>query len=144
MELPESLVEEELDRQMNNFAFQLQNSGMSIEQYAKMMGGDLNTMRKAFRPAAEKQARAEVTLRAIIEAEHLEVSEEEVEAEYQNLADAYHMELERVKALAGVDSPASGSPGPQGGQVDCGVCRCGAAQSGRSVQDRGIIFHFPG
>jgi len=104
MELPESLVEEELDRQMNNFAFQLQNSGMSIEQYAKMMGGDLNTMRKAFRPAAEKQARAEVTLRAIIEAEHLEVSEEEVEAEYQNLADAYHMELERVKALAGVDS----------------------------------------
>lgn len=104
MELPEALVEEELDRQMNNFAFQLQNSGMSIEQYAKMMGGDLNTMRKAFRPAAEKQARAEVTLRAIIEAEHLEVSEEEVEAEYQNLADTYHMELERVKALAGVDS----------------------------------------
>lgn len=104
MELPEALVEEELDRQMNNFAFQLQNSGMSIEQYAKMMGGDLNTMRKAFRPAAEKQARAEVTLRAIIETEHLEVSEEEVEAEYQNLADTYHMELERVKALAGVDS----------------------------------------
>lgn len=103
MELPEALVEEELDRQMNNFAFQLQNSGMSIEQYAKMMGGDLNTMRKAFRPAAEKQARAEVTLRTIIEAEHLEVSEEEVEAEYQNLADTYHMELERVKALAGVD-----------------------------------------
>ncbi len=39
MEMPESLVEEELDRQMNNFAYQLQRSGMSMEQYAKMMGG---------------------------------------------------------------------------------------------------------
>ena len=38
MEMPESLVEEELDRQMNNFAYQLQRSGMSMEQYAKMMG----------------------------------------------------------------------------------------------------------
>ena len=66
MEMPESLVEEELDRQMNNFAYQLQRSGMSMEQYAKMMGGDKGTMRKAFRPAAEKQAKVEATLLAII------------------------------------------------------------------------------
>lgn len=104
MEMPESLVEEELDRQMNNFAYQLQRSGMSMEQYAKMMGGDMGTMRKAFRPAAEKQAKVDVTLQAIIKAEGLEVSDEEVEAEYQSLADTYQMELEKVKALAGADS----------------------------------------
>ena len=104
MEMPESLVEEELDRQMNNFAYQLQRSGMSMEQYAKMMGGDMGTMRKAFRPAAEKQAKVDVTLQAIVKAEGLEVSDEEVEAEYQSLADTYQMELEKVKALAGADS----------------------------------------
>ncbi len=104
MEMPESLVEEELDRQMNNFAYQLQRSGMSMEQYAKMMGGDMGTMRKAFRPAAEKQAKVDVTLQAIIKAEGLDVSDEEVEAEYQSLADTYQMELEKVKALAGADS----------------------------------------
>ena len=104
MEMPESLVEEELYRQMNNFAYQLQRSGMSMEQYAKMMGGDMGTMRKAFRPAAEKQAKVDVTLQAIVKAEGLEVSDEEVEAEYQSLADTYQMELEKVKALAGADS----------------------------------------
>ena len=104
MEMPESLVEEDLDRQMNNFAYQLQRSGMSMEQYAKMMGGDMGTMRKAFRPAAEKQAKVDVTLQAIVKAEGLEVSDEEVEAEYQSLADTYQMELEKVKALAGADS----------------------------------------
>ena len=64
----------------------------------------MGTMRKAFRPAAEKQAKVDVTLQAIVKAEGLEVSDEEVEAEYQSLADTYQMELEKVKALAGADS----------------------------------------
>lgn len=104
VELPEALIEEELDRQMNNFAYQLQNSGMSVEQYAKMMGGDLSGMRKAMRPGAEKQARAEVTLEKIKEAESLEVSDEEVEAEYQKLAETYEMELEKVKSMVSVQT----------------------------------------
>lgn len=103
MEMPDSLIEEELDRQMNNFAYQLQNSGMTMEQYAKMMGGDLSTMRRALRPAAEKQARVDVTLGAVIRAENLEVSDEEVEAEYRSLADTYQMELEKVKGLASAE-----------------------------------------
>ena len=98
MDMPESLIEEELDRQMNNFAYQLQASGMSMEQYAKMMGGDLSSMRRALRPAAEKQAKVDVVLGEIIKAENLEVSDEEVEAEYKTLADTYKMELEQVKA----------------------------------------------
>ena len=103
-DIPEALVEEELDRQMNNFAYQLQSSGMTMEQYAKMMGGDLSTMRKALRPSAEKQAKVDVTLGEIVKVENLEVTDEEVEAEYQSLADTYHMELEKVRGLVEAES----------------------------------------
>ncbi len=99
VDMPEAMIAEELDRQMNNFAFQLQNSGISMEQYAKMMGGDINTMRNALRPAAEKQAKINVTLDQIVKDEKLTVTAEEVEAELQALADAYKMELEKVKSF---------------------------------------------
>lgn len=104
VELPQAMIEEELDRQMNNFAFQLQNSGISMEQYAKMMGGDINTMRKALRPAAEKQAKINVTLDQIVKDEKLTVSAEEVESEMQALADAYKMELDKVKTFVTTES----------------------------------------
>ena len=99
VEMPKALVEAELDSQMERFAYQLQMSGYSVEQYAKMMGGDLNTMRNAFRPAAEKQAKINVTLAAIVEAEGITVSAEDVEAEYENLAKQYELEIEKIKGM---------------------------------------------
>ncbi len=99
VEMPKALVEMELDSQMERFSYQLQMSGYSVEQYAKMMGGDLNTMRNAFRPAAEKQALANVTLAKIVEVEGLAATEEEIAAEYEALAKQYEMELDRIKAM---------------------------------------------
>ncbi len=99
VDMPKALVEAELDSQMERFAYQLQMSGMSVEQYAQMMGGDLNTMRNAFRPAAEKQAKANVTLTKIIETEELTVSEDEINTEYQDLANQYSLELDKVKSM---------------------------------------------
>ena len=99
VDMPNALIEAELDNQMERFGYQLQMSGYSMEQYAKMMGGDLNTMRNAFRPAAEKQAKANVTLEKIIEVENITVSEEEVEAEYAAVAAQYSLEVEKVKSM---------------------------------------------
>ena len=99
VEMPKALVEAELDNQMERFAYQLQMSGYSVEQYAKMMGGDMNTMRNAFRPAAEKQAKINLTLNAIVEAEGLTVSEEEIAAEIENLAKQYELDVEKVKSM---------------------------------------------
>ena len=99
VDMPAALIEAELDSQMERFAYQLQMSGYSVEQYAKMMGGDLNTMRNAFRPAAEKQAKINVVLAKIIEVEAIAVTEEEVEAEFAALAAQYELELDRVKAM---------------------------------------------
>ena len=99
VDMPKALVEAELDNQMERFAYQLQMSGYSVEQYAKMMGGDMNTMRNAFRPAAEKQAKINVTLNAIVEAEGLTVSEDEITAEYENLAKQYELDVEKIKSM---------------------------------------------
>ena len=99
VDMPNALIEAELDNQMERFGYQLQMSGYSMEQYAKMMGGDLNTMRNAFRPAAEKQAKANVTLTKIIETENIQVSEEDMAAEYEALAAQYSLELDKIKGM---------------------------------------------
>ena len=103
VDMPNALIEKELDVQMERFGYQLQMSGYSMEQYAKMMGGDLKTMREAFRPAAEKQAKISVTLEKIAEVENLTVSDEEIEEEFQSMAKQYEMEAAKIKEMVPVD-----------------------------------------
>ena len=103
VDMPNALIEKELDVQMERFGYQLQMSGYSMEQYAKMMGGDLKTMREAFRPAAEKQAKISVTLEKIAEVENLTVSDEEIEEEFQSMAKQYEMETAKIKEMVPVD-----------------------------------------
>ena len=99
VDMPKALVEQELDTQMERFAYQLQMSGYSMEQYAKMMGGDVSTMRNAFRPAAEKQAKISVTLEKIVEVEGITVTDEEIEEEFKALAEQYQLEVDKVKEM---------------------------------------------
>ena len=99
VDMPKALVEAELDTQMERFAYQLQMSGYSMDQYAKMMGGDMTTMRNAFRPQAEKQAKLSVTLEKIVEVEGLAVTEEEIEAECETLAKQYELEVAKIKEM---------------------------------------------
>ena len=103
VDMPAALIEAELDEQMNRFAYQLQMSGYSMEQYAQMMGGDVNTMRNAFRPSAEKQAKTNVTLAKIVEVEGITVTEEDMAAEYEALAKQYELDVEKVKDMVPAD-----------------------------------------
>ena len=103
VDMPAALIEAELDNQMERFGYQLQMSGYSMEQYAKIMGGDLSTMRNAFRPAAEKQAKTNVTLAKIVEAEGITVSDEDMEAEYKAMAEQYSLEIEKIKGMVPAD-----------------------------------------
>ena len=99
VEVPNALVDLELDNQMNDFAYRLQMSGMSVEQYAQMMGGDLNTMRQAFKPMAEKQALSKLVITKVAEVEGITVSDEELEAEFAEMAKAYELEIEKIKEM---------------------------------------------
>ena len=103
-EIPACMIDEQVDKHMDQFAYQLQMSGMTMEDYAKMMGGDLSSLRASMRPMAETTVRSNVLLSAIVEAEKIEVSDEELEAEYNRAAEQYQMEVEKVKAAISAES----------------------------------------
>ena len=103
-EIPACMIEEQLDKHVEQFAYQLQMSGMSVEDYAKMVGGDMNGMRASMRPMAETTVRSNVLLSAIIEAENITVSDEEVEEEFAKVAEQYQMEVEQVKAALNAEN----------------------------------------
>lgn len=104
VEIPDSMVEEELEREMERMDYELRAQGASIEAYASMMGGNLDAIKNSLRPGALGTVKTNVLLDAVIAAEHIEVSDEECEPEYQKLADSYQMELDRVKNLLPADS----------------------------------------
>ena len=108
VDMPKALIESELDSQLERFAYQLQMSGYSMEQYAQMMGGDMNTLRNAFRPQAEKQAKISVTLDKIVEVEGITVTEEDIAAEIESMAKQYEMDAAKVKELVPVEELTAG------------------------------------
>ena len=96
-EIPDSMIEEQLDRQMDQFGYQLQMQGMKLEDYAKMVGGDLSGLRKSMRPMAETTVRSNILLSEIVNTENIEVSDDEVEEELKKMAEQYQMEVEKVR-----------------------------------------------
>lgn len=96
--IPACMIDEQVDHQIEQFAYQLQSQGMKMEDYVKMVGGDLSSLRASMRPMAEQTVRSDILLSKIAHAENLEVTDEEVEEELKKLAEQYQMELDKVKA----------------------------------------------
>ena len=103
-EIPACMIDEQVDKHLEQFAYQLQMSGMTMEDYAKMVGGDVSGLRASMRPMAETTVRSNVLLSAIVEAEKIEVSDEELEEEFAKVAEQYQMEVEQVKAALNPES----------------------------------------
>ncbi|MBQ4565382.1 MAG: trigger factor [Oscillospiraceae bacterium] len=102
-EIPASMIDDELDRQLERMDYELRAQGASLEAYAQMMGGDLNAIKNTLRPGAEKSVKTNLMLEAVAKAENIEITEEECEEEYQKLAESYRMDVENVKELLSVD-----------------------------------------
>lgn len=99
VEIPDSMVEEELERELERMDYELRAQGASLEAYAKMMGGDIERIKNSLRPGALAAVKTNVMLDAVVEAEKIEVTDEECEEEYHKLADSYQMDIEKVKEL---------------------------------------------
>ncbi len=103
-EIPETMIDVQVDRMMDDFANRISAQGMDFNQYLQMMGMNADMMRISARPNAEKQVKVDLALAAVAEAEKIEVTDEEVEAEIARLAEQYKLEVEQVKqAVAGAD-----------------------------------------
>ena len=97
-EIPEAVVEREIQFQINRFAQQLQMQGMSLNQYFEMTGQDIEKMRESIKESAEKSVKRDLVLNEIAKVEKVEATEEEVNAELDRTAIMYGMDREGLIA----------------------------------------------
>ncbi len=99
VEIPDSMVDEELERQMERMDYELRSQGASLEAYANMMGGTMDNIKNSLRPGALSAVKTNVLLDAVVDAEKIEVTDEECEEEYAKLAESYKMDVEKIKEI---------------------------------------------
>lgn len=100
-EIPEVMFTKRQDEMLQDYAYRLQMQGIDLNTYLQYMGQDVETFKGSMRESAEKQVKVSMALRAIIEAEKLDATEEELAAEAAKLGEQYGMDAEQVrKALS--------------------------------------------
>ncbi len=99
VEVPDVLVERELDNMIGEMEYYLRMQGLNMEQYGQMVEGGLEKIREERRPEAESRARANLVLDAIIKEEQIEATEEEIEEKIKEVAQKQDMNMEEVKVL---------------------------------------------
>ncbi len=82
---------------VNEFAQRIQMQGLSFEQYLQFTGTSYDNMMAQIKPQAEKRIKSRLVLEAIVKAENIQATEEEFEEELKVMAEAYQMEVEKIK-----------------------------------------------
>ncbi|MEE4560255.1 trigger factor [Bacillus velezensis] len=100
-DVPQAMIDTELDRMLKEFEQRLQMQGMNLELYTQFSGQDENALKEQMKEDAAKRVKSNLTLEAIAQAENLEVTGEEVEAELTKMAEAYNMPVENIKQAIG-------------------------------------------
>ena len=98
-EIPEAMFVNETENFVRDFDNRLRSQGMDMNMYFKYTGLTIEALREQMRPQAERQVKARLALETIAALEGVVASEEEINAEYQRIADAYHLEVEQVKSM---------------------------------------------
>lgn len=101
IDIPAVMIDTEVDRMMQEFEQRLQMQGMNLELYFQFSGQDENALREQMKEEGEKRVRVSLTLEKIAAAENLEVSEEDVDAELNKMAEMYNMTVDNIKAALG-------------------------------------------
>lgn len=98
-EIPNEMYEARIDEMIRDFEYRLQSQGMNLESYLQYTGMDRLSFRQTFEEQAQRQVKIRLALEKIVELEAIEASEEEIEAEYDKVAENYKMDKEKVKSL---------------------------------------------
>ena len=102
-EIPQAMYDVRMDEMVNDFAFRVEQQGLRLEDYLKYMGQSMEQFRAAFMPQAEKQVKIGLALEAVAAAEHIEASEDEINAEIKRIADQYKMEEDKVREVINLE-----------------------------------------
>ncbi|MCI8333319.1 MAG: trigger factor [Lachnospiraceae bacterium] len=101
MEIPDAMVETQAEQLVDDFAQRLQMQGMSMDQYMQYTGVGMEAMIERMKPQAVKRIQSRLVLEAVAAAEQIEIGEDEIEEEIGRMAEAYKMEVEKVKEILG-------------------------------------------
>ena len=104
VEIPRTMVEDEMDRMCQELDQQLRYQGMSLQQYLQFTGKDMAAFRDELRPDAERQVKTRIVLMGIVDAEKIEVSEDEMEEELKLMAAQYNMTADKIKEMIGAEN----------------------------------------
>lgn len=98
-EIPEQMYDNQANQMLREFEMRLQSQGMDVNTYLQYMGSDINGLKAMYLPEAQKRVKVRLALEKIAQLENIVPTDEEVEAEYNKLAEAYQMEADKVKAI---------------------------------------------
>ena len=101
MEIPDAMLNTQVRQMLDDFSRRMQSQGLTMEQYFQFTGMTLEKMQEEMKPQALKRIQTRLVLEKIAEVENIQPTDEEVEDEFKKMADAYKMEVEKIKELLG-------------------------------------------
>ncbi|MED4351657.1 trigger factor [Schinkia azotoformans] len=101
VDIPEAMIKSETDRMMKEFEQRLQMQGLNLELYFQFSGQDESALREQMKTDAEGRVKTNLVLEAIVAVENIEVTDADIEAEYENIGKMYNMPAEEVKKMLG-------------------------------------------
>ena len=97
LDLPDAMIETEIDGDLRDFEYRLTSQGGSLDMYYNYTGMDEKRFRDSLRPESERRVRTRLALEAVVKAEGIAPSEDEIEEEYKTMAESYKIDLEKIK-----------------------------------------------
>lgn len=101
MDIPEPMIDTQVRQMTQEFAQRIQAQGLSLEQYLQFTGMTAQQMTEELRPQAEKRIQSRLVLEAVVAAENIEATQEDIDKEIENMAQMYQMETDKLKNLLG-------------------------------------------
>ncbi|MCD8156047.1 MAG: trigger factor [Clostridiales bacterium] len=101
MDIPAAMIDTQCENMINQFAQQMAQQGLSMEQYFQFSGSTMDQLKEQVRPDAESRIKNELVLDAIAKAENIEITDEDIDAELESMAAMYQMEAEQLKGYMG-------------------------------------------
>nr|WP_297874557.1 trigger factor [uncultured Blautia sp.] len=101
MDIPEAMIQNQIQQLMNDFVQRMQAQGLSIDQYYQFTGLDQSKIQEQMRPQALKRIQSRLVLEKVAEVENIQISDEKFEEELKIMADMYKLEVEKLKELMG-------------------------------------------
>ena len=99
VDIPDPMLDSTIDQMVNDYARRMQSQGIPLDQFMEFTGTTMEQIREQMKPQAFQRVRNRVVLEAVVKAENIVATEEEINAELQKMADQYKMDIEKIKEI---------------------------------------------